>query len=98
MAVKMVTPDAQAQVINLAMENGNEDGSYDLYKLTVNEGVAVEENAESTEETAVEAPAEETASVETTKTNATGYVIGGGVVAACIAAVAVLRSKKRGKK
>jgi hypothetical protein len=97
LAVKMVTPDALAQTINLAMENGNKDGSYDLYKLTVNEGT-VEETVESTEETTEEPTPAETASVDTTKTNATGYVIGGGVVAACIAAVAVLRSKKRGKK
>ena len=97
LAVKMVTPDEQAQVINLAMENGNEDGSYDLYKLTVNEGT-IEESATATEETGEEAAPTETASVETTKTSATGYVIGGGVVAACIAAVAVLRTKKRGKK
>ena len=97
LAVKMHTGDALATPVKLAMENGTEDGGYDLYSLQVNEG------GQKTQET----PVKETTEQEQTETqteadsneggsHALPWVIG-SVGAAGIAAGIVL-TKKRGKK
>lgn len=93
LAVKMVAPDTDATIIKLAMENGNEDGTYDLCNVKVAENV--------------EAPASDDAS-ETTETDGTTPVvetgfdlacyIALGVVAVIIVAMVILAVKKKDKK
>lgn len=90
MAVKMTTADANAQIIQLAMEGKNEDGSYELCNINVTEYDAAEIEAGS--EASDGAEVTEAYSVDDTK----NYVIGGILIAICVA-ITIALSKKRGK-
>lgn len=98
LAVKMTTPDERGEIIKLAMENGNDDGTYDLYKVTLTEGEGIAEEVKSPEktETAGEAEtAEKTESGDTAK-----RTVGVLALVACLAAGAITARtlQKRGKK
>ncbi len=95
LAVKMVSADAEPETIKLAMEGEKEDGSYDLYGLTVSDEL------QSAESPAEETPAEGPKQAENKASNKkTGVILGivGAVIAGCGAAGFIVWKKKRGKK
>ncbi len=98
LSVKMTTGDSNETPVYLAMENGAEDGSYDLYPCTVSASDRkTQESTEATEKTEDKKNEQAADEPQTAKSNAKWWIFGSAaaILAAC---AGIVLTKKRGKK